>query len=103
VNTKQDSNTYQFVTAHHGHDAEWLDAVFLRIERWVRAVVSENDVRVHFGVQVGNADLIVDDGVLEARLRLGIAAAAASSVFASAALLAVAIDVHVDELFAVAV
>jgi hypothetical protein len=47
--------------------------------------------------------LVVDDGVFEARLRLSIAAAAASSVFAGATLLAVAIDVHVDELFPVAV
>jgi hypothetical protein len=94
---------YQLVTANHSHDAEWLDAMFLRIERWARAIVSENDIGVHFGVQVGNADLVVDDGVFEARLRLSIAAAAASSVFAGATLLAVAIDVHVDELFPVAV
>jgi hypothetical protein len=97
------SNAYQLVAAHHGHNAEGLDAVLLRVERWARAIVSENNEGVHLGVQVGDADLIVDNGVFETRLRLSIAAAAASSVFASATLLTIAIDVHVDKLFAVAV
>ena len=100
---KQKSSSYQLVTTHHGHDAERLNAVLLRIKRRARAIVSEHDIGVYLGVQVGDSDLVVDDGVFEARLRLSIAAAAASAVFAAAALLAVAVDVHVDELFAVAV
>jgi hypothetical protein len=99
----QKSNAHQLVTTHHGHNAEGLDAVLLRVERRARAIVSENDESVHIGVQVGDANLVVDNGVFETRLRLSIAAAAASSVFASATLLTIAIDVHVDKLFAVAV
>jgi hypothetical protein len=97
------SNAYQLVAAHHGHNAEGLDAVLLRVERWARAIVSENNKGVHLGVQVGDPDLIVDNGIFETRLRLSIAAAAAPSVFASATLLAIAIDVHVDELLAISV
>ena len=100
---KQKSSSYQLVTTHHRHDAEWFDAILLRIKRRARAVVSEHDIRVHFGVQVGDSDLVVDDGVFEARLRLSIAAAAASAVFAGAALLAIAVDIHIGELLAVAV
>ena len=55
------------------------------------------------GVQIVDANLVADNGVFKTRLRLGVTTATASSVFASAALLAVAIDVHVDELFSVAV
>ena len=58
---------------------------------------------MYLGVQVGDSDLVVDDGVFEARLRLSIAAAAASAVFAGAALLAIAVDIHIGELLAVAV
>ena len=100
---KQKSSSYQLVTTHHGHDAERLNAVLLRIKRRARAIVSEHDIGVYLGVQVGDADLVVDDGVFETRLRLGIAAAAASAVFAGAALLAIAVDIHIDELLAVAV
>ena len=95
--------SYQFVTADHGHDTERLNAILLGIERRARAVVSKDDVGVDLGVQVGDTDLVADDGVFEACLRLSIATAAASSIFTSAALLAVAIDVHVNELFFVAV
>jgi hypothetical protein len=58
---------------------------------------------MNLGVQVGDANLVAGDGVFETCLRLSIAAAPASSVFTSAALLAVAIDVHVNELLSVAV
>ena len=94
---------YQFVTADYGHDTEWLDTILLGIERRARAIVSKDDVGVDLSVQVGDADLVADDGVFETRLRLSIATATASSIFTSAALLTVAIDVHVDELFPVAV
>ena len=100
---KQKSSSYQLVTTHLGHDAERLNAVLLRIKRRARAIVSEHDIGVYLGVQVGDADLVVDDGVFETRLRLGIAAAAASAVFAGAALLAIAVDIHIGELLAVAV
>jgi hypothetical protein len=100
---EQNSNAYQLVTAHHSHHAEGLDAILLRIERRARTIVSEHDEGVHLGVQIGDANLVVDDGVFETRLRLSIATAATSSVFASATLLAIAIDVHVDELLAVSV
>jgi hypothetical protein len=100
---EQISNAYQLVAAHHGHNAEGLDAVLLRVERRARAIVAKNDESMHLGVQVGDANLVVDNGVFETRLRLSIAAAAASSVFASATLLTIAIDVHVNKLFAVAV
>ena len=94
---------YQFVATDHSHDTERLDAILLRIERWAGAIVSEDDVGVDLGVQIVDAYLVADDGVFKTRLRLSITTATASSVFASAALLAVAIDVHVDELFPVAV
>lgn len=93
---------YQFVTADDGHDTERLDTILLGIERRARAIVTKDDVGVDLGVQVGDADLVADYGVFETSLRLSIPTAAASSIFASAALLAVAIDVHVDELFSVA-
>jgi len=95
--------TYQFVTTDDGHDAERLDAVILGIERRVRAIVSEDDIGVDFSVQIGDTNLVADDSVFETRFRLSITAAAASSVFASTALLAIAIDVHVHKLLSVAV
>lgn len=55
------------------------------------------------GVQIGDADIVADDGIFEARLGLSIVAAAAPSIISIAVLFAVAIDVHIDELFAVAV
>ena len=94
---------YQFVTTDHGHDTQRLNPILLRIERWAGAIVSEDDVGVDLGVQIVDANLVADNGVFKTRLRLGVTTATASSVFASAALLAVAIDVHVDELFSVAV
>ena len=94
---------YQFVTTDHGHDTQRLDPILLRIERWAGSIIAEDDVGVDLGIQVVDANLVADDGVFKARLRLSITTATASSVFTSAALLAVAIDVHVDELFSVAV
>jgi len=94
---------YQFVATDHSHDTERLDAILLRIERRAGAIVSEDDVGVDLGVQIVDANLVADNGVFETRLRLCITTATASSIFTSAALLAVAIDVHVDELFSVAV
>lgn len=96
-------HAYQFVAADHGHDAERLHAVLLRIERRIRAIVSKDDVRVDVGVQIGDADIVADDGIFEARLGLSIVAVAAPSIISIAALFAVAIDIHIDELFAVAV
>jgi hypothetical protein len=100
---KQISGAYKLVTANHRHNAERLDAVLLRIERRARAIIPEHNVCVHFGVQVRDPDVVVEDGVFETRLRLSVAAAAAAAVFAGAALLAVAVDVHVYELLADAV
>jgi hypothetical protein len=94
---------HQFVAADDGHDAERLDTIVLGIERRVRAIVAEDNVGVHLGVQIGDANIVVDDGIFEAGLGLSVATASASSVFASTTLLAVAIDVHVDELLPVAV
>lgn len=94
---------YQFVTTDHGHDTQRLNPILLRIERWAGSIIPEDDVGVDLGIQIVDANLVADDGVLETRLRLSITTATASSVFTSAALLAVAIDVHVDELFSVAV
>lgn len=99
----QHVDSYQLIAADHGHDAEGFDAILLGIEGWTGAIVSKHDVGVDLGVQVGDADVVVDDSVFETRLRLGIAAAAASPVFTSAALLAIAIDIHVNKLLPVAV
>jgi hypothetical protein len=101
--TRWDWRPYQFVAADYGHDAERLNTILLGIEGRARAIVSEDDIGMNLGIQVGDANLVAGDGVFETRLRLSIAAATASSVFTSAALLAVAVDVHVNELFPVAV
>lgn len=99
----QSANAYQFVTTDHGHDAKRLDPVLLRIEGRTGAVVSEDDIGVEFGVEVGDANIIVCDGVFEACNRLSVTAAAASSIFTGATLLTIAIDIHVDKLLAVTV
>ena len=77
--------------------------MLLGIERRARAIVPEDDIGVDLGIKIGDANLVADDGVFKTRLRLSITTAAASTVVTSAALLAIAINVHVDELFPVTV
>ena len=96
-------DSYQFVATDYGHDAERLNTMLLRIERRACVIVSKDNVGVDLGVEIGDPNIVAGDIVLELRLGLSIATASASSVFASTALLAVAIDVHVNELFSVAV
>lgn len=97
------SDAHELVTTDHGYDAEGFDAVLLRVERRVCAIVSKHNVGVDFGIEVRDADIVAGDRVFEARLGLSVAAAAASTVITGAALLAIAIDVHVHKLLAVAV
>ena len=56
-----------------------------------------------FGIQIIDAHIVAGDAIFEACLRLSIAAAAAPPIVAGAALLTIAIDIHVHELLAVAV
>ena len=97
------SSTYELVTANYGNDTEWFDAILLRIEGRARAIVSKNDVGVDFGIQIIDTNVIVFNDIFEASLGLGIAAATAPSIVAGAALMTIAIYVHVHELLAVAV
>lgn len=96
-------DTHELVAADYSYDAEWFNTVLLRIERRVRAIVAEHNVGVDFGIEVRDADIVAGDGIFEACLGLSIAAAAASTVITGAALLAIAIDVRVYKLLAVAV
>lgn len=85
---------HQLPAAHDGHHAQRLHPVLLRIE--LGPVVAEHDVRVHVGVEVGDA--VRTHAVLERRLRL---ARRVVGAVARALVRAVAVDVHVGVLPAV--
>lgn len=95
--------TYKFVAADHGHETQGLHAVLLRVESLIPGLgsgVTKDHVRVHVGVEVGDALLVRLDGVCEGGDGLSIAGVAAPPVVCGTTLRTVAVYVHVGELAA---
>ena len=86
---------YQLVSADDRHHAQRLDAISFRIERRYGSVIAKDHVGVDFSVEIFDTCVVAGYCVFERSLALGVLATATASVVAGAALLTVAVNVHV--------
>lgn len=91
---------YQLVVAHHGHDAQRLDAMFPRIKVRIvgaGAAVSKHDVWMSIGVKIPLPGPVAAQQIGKRRDGLGVRGSAAAAVVGRAVLDAIAVNVHVGE------
>lgn len=100
---KEPSRTHanKLIATDHGHDAQGLNAILLRIELFppgFSPVVAKDDIRMNIGVKVPLASAVALYDPLKGRRRLCVPGAAAAAVVGRAPLDAVAVNIHVYQL-----